>query len=652
MQYLKQLKSCTFVWVSIHRAMQRSASGSRLLSRLRKPDRRFTTSIPSPTSGFEKKFERAQLAAGANQNIWDQITCAFELCDDLNSLLDFGTYCDIHRKCLSYFGTLIANFRDATRFSVHDLQNAYRASSLCEKLISRIYVCLIVAFSFPDGAVARNVIEWTELVSNPVHRFMLHFTVISLYPVEFADSSTAIQNQFGRLADDVLRVLDAFPSAQDAICGWISSAIRVTLTASRQDSAVIGVIVRCANRNRGWEKVSGHVLLTLLHNLAADRMALALPEIAGFFLGSELTVAFRQVVLLFCEKATPGDAFLLLQDLPYGEALSDRLFQKAIDSKDIDAVERILRRWPCGKFLWPALMQLGSATFADICPPLSGQAGPLVQAFVEGLNESISMVRFRLILNSLLEEHTPLLEHNMGLLLSRVAFDEGYVEALFSAPFQFRTSELLEQVVSKMPFDRLADFVDRATAVSSEVRARLLCDGWQSGDGSLLLAHVHADFSDVDFARVIKVLGKADLTADEVSKVFERCPGGRSILAFIELLDGRADVDEMANQAVEKVLMTDGDLDLRQRIGLYLDVLRAVVQTDLAFREETVRSVLEIVVAIVEKTRGLSMFPLASREQIGQWNGRLDWEWGTANYARYRSEVEDVRKYLRELYCR
>jgi hypothetical protein len=221
------------------------------------------------------KFQKAQQVLKTSLNVWAQVTSPFNLYEGLCVVRDFETYAELHQKYLSCFTNLIATLRSTGHFKVQELENADRAPMICEKLIPRIYICMLIAFGHPTPLMAREVIGWVPRGTHTLQQFMLRFTILSLYPLEFNDAISVVLDQLKKFSADVSQLTELLPDDDGPIGVWLDSAIR----ASNQSSGVIEAMVDCATQHRSFDLLASHALATISVIPSAEKLEASLPVI-------------------------------------------------------------------------------------------------------------------------------------------------------------------------------------------------------------------------------------------------------------------------------------------------------------------------------------------------------------------------------------
>jgi hypothetical protein len=617
-------------------------------------DRRLSEPDPSNDllSAFNQKFDCVEQILELGQNQWDQIAGALEICDFLSETLEFQTYLMIHRRCLAYLCALVTSIRNAVRLSGSDFSEAFRTALLYKNTVSRVYVSLVIACGRYPSLGAREASNLGDSINDPLHRFLFHFSVLFLYPFDYPDFDAVAFNEFGRMSGDILDLVNHYPTAGEAVCDLLDSAMKSIVNWSVYHATAIEAIVESAIQISCRDTaISLCLIYGLVSNLEKDHIAAILPLVAKFFLKVEATERVVELVH-FCVSSAGRliDAIQFAVQIPCAAKLSDGLFRKALNSKDLEGLRVLLEKWPRECFLTTAFLHLGVPQFSEVCPPLPTELLPVLFCFLEQIKSPVPVDNLRRVLSPLLVNHDDTLEHLLIRVIQEAPYEADAVQALFAAPFEFLTSELLATVVAivDFPFDILVDFLDRAKSVASSVRVYLLCGGWKEGtDVAVLMEHMGDGLDEDDFAAAMRLVSRIECNEDVCRELFERCIGRQSLLGFLDFLSVRADGNDLATQAMQKLLCLDEQLDdFSDRLTLYFECLRIVLKTDLPFDRDIVMELICVIEGILDGCQKLTAFPVAPEITVGSWREVMATDWNTENIARYKGELQRITRLL------
>jgi hypothetical protein len=275
---------------------------------------------------------------------------------------------------------------------------------------------------------------------------------------------------------------------------------------------------------------------------------------------------------------------------------------------------------------------------------------PILFCFLEEIQSPIPIVNLRKVLNAVLVNHDDTLEYLLVRVIQRAPYAGEAVQALFAAPFEFVTSELLATVVAVVdfPFDVLVTFLDRARSIASSVRVCLLCGGWKEGtDLTVLLEHLGDGFDEDDFAAVMRLMARIECNEEICMKLFDRCIGRKSLFGFINFLSGKVYGARLGTQAIQRLLCLDAQLDdFCDRLVLYFECLRVVLKTDLPFERDVVTDLIQVIEAILGGCQKLTAFAIAPDSIIGGWREVIAAEWNTENFTRYTGDLKRISRLL------
>jgi hypothetical protein len=590
-------------------------------------------------SEFQLAYDAAQSSVEPQSGLWELVPTTLLLCEFLSADLDLDDYCEVYRKCLTHLTRVVVRFRESGATPDCDLDAAYRVCAICENAMSRVFGCLAFACAMQALDRVRDAVEMVRHLTKPLAIFLLFLTAITLYP---SDAPTARQfrlDHYGRMSDAIPALLAAHPEAEENVRAWIATSIDATLRARDQGVAAIESIVQSAIHNRARECMSLQIMSALLQSVPGERIRVALPLVARFFTKVGVSERTRRLAQCWCERAPSlNDLFDFVIETPFANEMSTKIMEDALAVKDLAVVRKCLCEWPTDAFFEETLLAVGARDFAAICPPLHADS-PIIEAFLTAITEPLPAALIRGVMAPVLAQHTSALEDQLALMISTVEFDAVTIREFFQTPFEFVTERLLAKLIEVLDpaFDELIQLMGQARSIEGAVRMSMLCDRYHPENSDALLeAVLIEELPDPIVGRVVDLLSKSHITQAARAKLFHACTDRIALTAFLTLLEDAGDASILANEALSEWLRLDGELvDLRNRIELYVQALRFVLGTKLAYEPSLVDTIVDSLTSVLAQCLQIPCFPLASRAVLEAWIATLSDDFPTLNFTRF-----------------
>ncbi|OHT03082.1 hypothetical protein TRFO_29601 [Tritrichomonas foetus] len=260
----------------------------------------------------------------------------------------FEQYAELHSQCIAFYGVLRQKIVDM-HLDKNEIEDGFYLALSAEKIIPRLYVALVIACSVENDEYLDIIIKMLISVTHPLRGFMLRFTAISLFPMKSPKLPDFAYQNFLEMLYLIPKFNNIFEignlSVFDAICGWLSSNISISLFAANFQTKYIQIFLMEAEKvydDRIKLSIVSSVAQTIPHYSIVENI----DAFASIFRSLEVSEESVHSILFICSRSRSAkDSFLLVSKTKFSLICSQKITQMAIMTRDYEAMVMCMNEW-------------------------------------------------------------------------------------------------------------------------------------------------------------------------------------------------------------------------------------------------------------------------------------------------------------------
>jgi hypothetical protein len=592
---------------------------------------------------FGQQVEQAQSDLQPTRDLPEIIDAALALCNSLAVDIPLDAYTELHSMCLPYFSHL-KQFLGDPAFGQAALQTAFLRSIAFPRLMSRLYVGLLIACSECNSKHLHTVSQMLPAVAHPLRAFLLRYTASTLFPKESERYLSFTVENLKQMLELLPRFKELYPDAMQSASGWLTANVSISLLKS-SNRELIGRFLELARECRE-EGIALAIVACVVHSIESESIHEFFPLLKAFFSRKTPGESVRGLAIKCCEICDrPKTIFEFILGTPYADDCGMEITKIALNHGDLDVLRQCGSQWRENEDVVRLLLDLGPNLFAEIVSELRHGLS-VTNQFIRKVDSETLPENIRKMLQNELFERSPELDQDLCALFKRLPITEHFITVVFAEPFRFSGDLLIKYVLTaamrlRLPFESLLDFLGRTTDFRAHLTFLVNIYDRRRGD-ELVDVIVRSDKIDT-FRVLISKLIEFDVTEAKLEGLLSLC---RTDIEFRDFcfLAASKDFRPLLQAAMDAYLKCDACLGtIREQLALYfgaLNVIACLSRVEDVFGDGFVLGLLKHVLSLFALEDQL--FPILTPDDRAYYAKMVAAMHGAAGLASVRDEIVTV----------
>lgn len=611
---------------------------------------------------FHKMEDDIELLLETTDNLSDIIQTSLSFCSNLSLSLPFEEYYELHFKFLTYFANLRKMFQSG-RFSADSLQSAFYQSLFCPMVVPRLYLCLIIACSYPEPELIDILIPMFNAICNPMRAFFFRTIAITFISKTAFDSkvSFAIEN-FEQMIDILPDFLQLSPTSLSFANNAITT--NVVLALSFDTSKSLKSIFF-----NGAKKISEKSISTstaIVNSILGAFDSIPIHDCFDLFSDYFQSVpkddeAFPIIISLCKKENNPSEIFDFIIRTPYADIASPEITDIALYCHDIEVVSKCLLQWPQEAIFHKTLQVLGPTVFSQVMDIFNSSSSIILPLSVIAQFLSLATEDTTIPVSSLRNIIKPFFKsgnrpNEIRILISELLVISGespeLYEQFLAPPFEFSQNDsmLLKLLIIRglnvgCSKEQLLKIINSAIAIPQYLKYPLIC---LVTPISSLIQQANKITDEFSHCYLISYLSnissKEELNENNLRFLLESFTAEKELFLLFHLATNLK-FSNISQKCILEILKLTDKRSFKERAFTYIKILNSifgVIKSDLEFFDvDFVNQILDFTISFFKSIKAMPL-PLVTENVLNSWVNILKWLVKQPEFQEYSSKLSSM----------